>query len=126
MKPPVGAVVFLEFDHDWWLESGACGNALNESPEDRCVTGQTPPEGECHVVLVPAEEVRTRSQRSCREGEVRPSHESTRRGLLIAAPPRPSGGGSRPFDGVVLDALGAAKWTPGREAEHCSVDGVGD
>ncbi len=56
-EAPVGAVVFLEFDNDWRFESGASRHALNESPEDRIVTGKTPPEGEGHVVLVPAKEV---------------------------------------------------------------------
>jgi hypothetical protein len=56
----IGGVVFLELDNDWRLEGSAHGNALNEASEDRIVTGQTPPEGEGHVVLVPAEEVEHR------------------------------------------------------------------
>jgi hypothetical protein len=33
-----------------------------------------------------------------------------------SSPPKALGDGSRLFDGVVLDALGVTKWTPGREA----------
>jgi hypothetical protein len=56
-EAPVGGVVLLELDNDWRFKGSASGNTLHESPEDRIVAGQTPPEGESHVVLVPTEEV---------------------------------------------------------------------
>jgi hypothetical protein len=53
----VGAVVFLEFNNHGRFEGSASRYALYESPEDRLIPGQTPSEGEGHVVLVPTEKV---------------------------------------------------------------------